>query len=63
MITLITDFPENVTLIEDVDCTQEDCAGKTIAGLNGNKVDTVIYVSGVVQPEVRCRESRSSVSG
>lgn len=39
-------------MIDHVDCTQEDCGEKVVAGLKGSKVDLVLYVSGVVIPEV-----------
>jgi len=39
-------------VIDNVDCTQEDCGEKVVAGLKGSKVDLVLYVSGVVIPEV-----------
>ncbi|KAK4684234.1 hypothetical protein P7C73_g5959, partial [Tremellales sp. Uapishka_1] len=45
------DYPKSVKLIPGVDCSQKDCAEKVIAGLEGNKVDLAIYVSGVVKPE------------
>lgn len=45
-------FGKNVTVIDDVDCTKEDCGDKVVAGLKGAKVDLALYVSGVVVPEV-----------
>ena len=39
-------------MIDNVDCTQDDCGEKVVAGLKGSKVDLVLYVSGVVIPEV-----------
>ena len=46
------DYPKMVDVIQGVDCTQKDCGEKVVAGLKGKKVDRVLYVSGVVFPEV-----------
>ena len=45
-------FAKNITVIEGIDCTKKDCADRLVAGLKGKKVDLVVYVSGVVIPEV-----------
>lgn len=42
-------------VLDDVDCTKENCGEKVVAGLKGAKVDLVLYVSGVVIPEVSTR--------
>ncbi|WVO16918.1 hypothetical protein L204_104604 [Cryptococcus depauperatus] len=44
-------FPEGVNVIEDVDCSREDCGKKIVDGLQGTAVDIVVYVAGVLKPE------------
>ena len=46
-------------VVEGVDCTQKDCGEKVVAGLGGKKVDLVVYVSGVVIPEVSLSDRSS----
>lgn len=45
-----------MTVIDNVDCTCKDCGDKVVAGLKGEKVELVLYVSGVVVPEVSVRQ-------
>lgn len=52
-----------MTVIDDVDCTKQDCGDKVVAGLKGEKVDLVLYVSGVVVPEVSALRDSSVLNG
>lgn len=45
-------FPKGVNVIENVDCMEEDCGKKVVEGLQGRSVEGVVYVAGVLKPEV-----------
>ncbi|WVR05495.1 hypothetical protein IAU60_002513 [Kwoniella sp. DSM 27419] len=47
----VEDFPPGVRIIEDIDVSKEDAAGKIVDGLQGIAVELVVYVSGVLKPE------------
>jgi uncharacterized protein YbjT (DUF2867 family) len=46
-------FPEGVNVIEGIDVSQKESAGKIVDGLKGRTVQVAIYVSGILKPEVR----------
>ncbi len=45
-------FPEGVNVITDVDVSKKDCGDRIVQGLGGKSVESVIYVSGILKPEV-----------
>ena len=45
-------FPEGVNVIDGIDVSKEESAGKIVDGLKGRTVQVVIYVSGILVPEV-----------
>lgn len=49
-------FPSGVNVIEGVDVSQKDCGERIVDGLRGRTVQIVIYVSGILKPEVSMGE-------
>lgn len=45
-------LPDGVNVIEGIDVSKKDCGDKIVDGLQGKTVQVVIYVSGILKPEV-----------
>lgn len=45
-------FPSGVNVVEGIDVSQKDCGNKIVDGLKGRTVQLVVYVSGILKPEV-----------
>jgi NAD(P)-dependent dehydrogenase (short-subunit alcohol dehydrogenase family) len=46
------EFPQGVNVLEGMDVSKSDCGEKLVKGLKGSKVQVVIYVAGLLKPEV-----------
>jgi NAD(P)-dependent dehydrogenase (short-subunit alcohol dehydrogenase family) len=52
-------FPPGVTVVEDIDVSEEECGRKIEAGLQGTAVEVVVIVAGLLKPEVSHRQADS----
>jgi NAD(P)-dependent dehydrogenase (short-subunit alcohol dehydrogenase family) len=46
------DFEKGVDVIGDIDLSEESCVERLVRGLGGRKVGVVVYVAGILIPEV-----------